>query len=107
MRISDWSSDVCSSDLRDDGPMNKSNNTMVVNCVAYSSAGERQDIALDDISETLAADSKGFVWVGTLEPDEPLMQTLQHEFGLHELAVEDAHHAHQRPKIEEIGRAHV
>src|SRR3546814_8421073 len=59
MRISDWSSDVCSSDLRDDGPMNKSNNTMVVNCVAYSSAGERQDIALDDISETLAADSKG------------------------------------------------
>jgi magnesium transporter len=83
--------------------MNKSNNTMVVNCVAYSNAGERHDIALDDISETLAADSKGFVWVGTLEPDEPLMQTLQHEFGLHELAVEDAHHAHQRPKIEVYG----
>ncbi|PKM05724.1 MAG: magnesium transporter, partial [Gammaproteobacteria bacterium HGW-Gammaproteobacteria-5] len=76
---------------------------MVVNCVAYSNAGERHDIALDDISETLAADSKGFVWVGTLEPDEPLMQTLQHEFGLHELAVEDAHHAHQRPKIEVYG----
>ncbi|MDP1698130.1 MAG: magnesium and cobalt transport protein CorA [Xanthomonadaceae bacterium] len=83
--------------------MNKSNNTMVVNCVAYSNAGERHDIALDDISETLAADSKGFVWVGTLEPDEPLMQTLQHEFGLHDLAVEDAHHAHQRPKIEVYG----
>lgn len=83
--------------------MNKSNNTMVVNCVAYSNAGERHDIALDDISETLAADSKGFVWIGTLEPDEPLMQTLQHEFGLHELAVEDAHHAHQRPKIEVYG----
>ncbi|PKM15275.1 MAG: magnesium transporter [Gammaproteobacteria bacterium HGW-Gammaproteobacteria-2] len=76
---------------------------MVVNCVAYSNAGERHDIALDDISETLAADSKGFVWIGTLEPDEPLMQTLQHEFGLHELAVEDAHHAHQRPKIEVYG----
>lgn len=76
---------------------------MVVNCVAYSSAGERHDIALDAISETLAADSKGFVWVGTWEPDEPLLQTLQREFGLHELAVEDAHHAHQRPKIEVYG----
>lgn len=83
--------------------MNKSKNAMVVNCVAYNSAGERRDIALDDISETLAADSKGFVWVGTLEPDEPILQTLQHEFGLHELAVEDAHHAHQRPKIEVYG----
>lgn len=80
-------------------------NAMVVNCVAYSSAGERHDIALDDISEALAGDSKGFVWVGTVEPDEPLLQTLQHEFGLHELAVEDAHHAHQRPKIEVYGES--
>lgn len=85
--------------------MNPSNNAMVVNCVAYGSAGERHDIALDDISEALAADSKGFVWVGTVEPDEPLLQTLQHEFGLHELAVEDAHHAHQRPKIEVYGES--
>jgi len=83
--------------------MSPSNNAMVINCVAYSSTGERRDIALDDISETLAADGKGFVWVGTMEPDEPLMQTLQLEFGLHELAVEDAHHAHQRPKIEVYG----
>jgi magnesium transporter len=88
---------------RDDVGMSPSNNAMVINCVAYSSTGERRDIALDDISETLAADGKGFVWVGTMEPDEPLMQTLQLEFGLHELAVEDAHHAHQRPKIEVYG----
>ena len=28
---------------------------------------------------------------------------MQHEFGLHDLAVEDARHGHQRPKVEEYG----
>ncbi|MDQ3290675.1 MAG: magnesium/cobalt transporter CorA, partial [Bacteroidota bacterium] len=37
------------------------------------------------------------------EPDEDLMNQAQKEFGLHELAVEDAHQAHQRPKIETFG----
>jgi magnesium transporter len=77
--------------------------TMVKNCVAYSDAGTRgPEIDLAAVSEVLQAGS-GFVWVGLHEPDEPLLEELQEEFDLHDLAVEDAHHAHQRPKIESYG----
>jgi magnesium transporter len=41
-----------------------------------------------------------FYWVGIHEPDEAEMRRLQKRFGLHELAVEDALHAHQLPKVE-------
>jgi magnesium transporter len=40
------------------------------------------------------------VWLGLHEPDDTLLRKVQLAFGLHELAIEDAHHAHQRPKIE-------
>lgn len=43
---------------------------------------------------------EAFVWVGLHEPDERQMQTVADVFGLHELAVEDAVHAHQRPKLD-------
>jgi magnesium transporter len=77
--------------------------SMVVNCVAYSAHGKRlRDISIDEISEALA-ESSGFVWVGLHEPSEALLEQLQEEFGLHDLAVEDAHNAHQRPKIEAYG----
>lgn len=76
---------------------------MVANCAAYSADGRKiRDITLDEISDFLAQPS-GFVWVGLVEPDEALLEKLQGEFGLHELAVEDAHTAHQRPKIEAYG----
>ena len=42
----------------------------------------------------------GFVWIGLHEPDEHQMQVVADVFGLHPLAVEDAVHAHQRPKLE-------
>jgi magnesium transporter len=44
-----------------------------------------------------------FVWVGLHEPDEELLRRVQREFGLHDLAIEDAHRAHQRPKLERYG----
>ena len=76
---------------------------MVVNCVAYDSKGARlPDITLDQISDVLEMPDS-FVWVGLHEPDEALLEKLQEEFNLHDLAVEDAHHAHQRPKIEVYG----
>ncbi|HET6912511.1 MAG TPA: magnesium/cobalt transporter CorA [Rhodanobacteraceae bacterium] len=78
-------------------------NSMVANCVAYDAHGNRlRNITLDEISDVLA-EPDTFVWVGLVEPDEPLLQKMQEEFGLHELAVEDAHNAHQRPKIEAYG----
>ncbi len=42
----------------------------------------------------------GFVWVGLHEPDSHQINGIAETFGLHELAVEDAVHAHQRPKLE-------
>jgi len=77
--------------------------SMVANCAAYGADGKKiRDITLDEISDFLASPD-GFVWVGLVEPDEPLLEKLRMEFGLHELAVEDAHSAHQRPKIESYG----
>ena len=76
---------------------------MVVNCVAYDEHGARlPEITLDQISDLLERENT-FVWVGLHEPSEALLDKLQEEFGLHDLAVEDAHHAHQRPKIEVYG----
>ena len=76
----------------------------VVNCAVYRQ-GVRTDIHLDQISDVLAVDDGSFVWVGLYEPHESLLDTLQEEFGLHDLAVEDAHNAHQRPKIETYGNS--
>jgi magnesium transporter len=75
----------------------------VVNCAVYDRAGQRRDISLDEISDVLAVDDGSFVWVGLYEPEDALLDKLQEEFGLHDLAVEDAQHAHQRPKIESYG----
>ena len=73
---------------------------MVVNCIAYKRDGSRiGEISLDAISDVLAQPDT-FVWVGLHEPDEPLLLKLQEEFGLHDLAIEDAHNAHQRTKLE-------
>jgi len=82
-----------------DLPQSPSTPAMLVNCIAYAKDGRKlRDITLDEISDFLASDS--FVWVGLHEPDEKLLDKLQQEFGLHDLAIEDAHHAHQRPKLE-------
>ncbi len=77
----------------------------VVNCAAYDRSGRRRDISLDAISDVLAVDDGSFVWVGLYEPVEGLLDKLQEEFGLHDLAVEDAQHAHQRPKVEAFGNS--
>jgi len=76
---------------------------MVVNCIAYHKDGSRiGDVTLDAISDVLTEPGT-FVWVGLHEPDEHLLLKLQDEFGLHDLAIEDAHAAHQRTKIETYG----
>jgi magnesium transporter len=51
----------------------------------------------------LAVEDDSFIWVGLYEPEDAELLKLQEEFGLHDLAVEDALHAHQRPKIEAYG----
>ena len=77
----------------------------VINCAVYDRTGKRRDISLDEISDALAVEDDSFVWVGLYEPEDVLLDKLQEEFGLHDLAVEDAQHAHQRPKIEAYGNS--
>lgn len=74
----------------------------VVNCSAYRHGAKLRDLTIDEISDVLQ-DPEAFVWVGLYEPDQDLLRKLQEEFGLHELAIEDASNAHQRPKLEEYG----
>jgi magnesium transporter len=73
--------------------------TSIVHCVAYRNGQPLGDISIDELSVVIKQPDT-FVWLGLHEPDDPLLQKIQGEFGLHVLAIEDAHHAHQRPKIE-------
>ena len=77
-------------------------NNMVMKCVAYQNGVSIGDVTIDDISEVLKLENT-FVWLGLLEANSELLAKIQEEFGLHDLAIEDACAAHQRPKIEEFG----
>src|SRR3546814_17431430 len=73
------------------------------NAAVYNASGKLRDIALDEISDVLANDDDSFVWVGVYEPEDAVLDKLQEEFDLHDLAIEDARNAHQRPKLEAYG----
>lgn len=75
---------------------------MLINCVAYQDGRKLNDVPVEEISEYLNRPDC-FVWVALKDADPQELGQMQKEFGLHELAVEDAHHGHQRPKIEEYG----
>jgi magnesium transporter len=75
---------------------------MLINCVAYQDGRKLADVAVEDISDYVAR-GDCFVWVALREGDAAELAVMQEEFGLHELAVEDASRGHQRPKIEEYG----
>lgn len=75
---------------------------MLVNCAAYQHGKKLKEIAIAEIGQ-YAAQPDCFVWVALNEPDPGELEVLQKEFNLHELAVEDAHHGHQRPKMDEYG----
>jgi magnesium transporter len=74
----------------------------VVDCAVYRD-GERQpgapswQEAVDDVE----AGGTGFVWIGLHEPTAAQIVGIADRFGLHPLAVEDAVHAHQRPKLDQ------
>ena len=77
---------------------------MLVNCVAYQEGRKIADIPKEAISDYVSRPDC-FVWVALKDPEPSELEEMQAEFGLHELAVEDAHHGHQRPKIEEYGNS--
>jgi magnesium transporter len=73
---------------------------MIIDCAVYQDGKRRPgQLALDDAYEASLTEN-AFVWIGLYEPDEVEFDSVRREFNLHELAVEDAIHAHQRPKLE-------
>lgn len=75
---------------------------MLINCVVYQAGKKLCDIPVAEISDYLQKPGC-FVWVALRDADEAELDLMQEEFSLHELAVEDARHGHQRPKVEEYG----
>jgi magnesium transporter len=76
----------------------------VVDSAVYR-AGERQ-CSPKTLAETYTAlrdEPDGMAWIGLYRPDATELASLASEFDLHELAVEDAITAHQRPKLERYG----
>ncbi|MBC7857320.1 MAG: magnesium/cobalt transporter CorA [Burkholderiaceae bacterium] len=77
---------------------------MLINCVAYQGGKKLGDIPVVDISEYIVLPDC-LVWVALNDAEPAELEEMRHEFGLHELAVEDARAGHQRPKIEEYGNS--
>ncbi|CAN0621148.1 Magnesium transport protein CorA [Burkholderia multivorans] len=75
---------------------------MLINCAAYQDGRKLADIDIDAISDYVAQPDC-FVWVALKDPAPDELALMGEEFGLHELALEDARKGHQRPKIEEYG----
>ncbi len=76
---------------------------MIVNNVIYVDGERAATPATVEETTKLATSLHGMAWVGLSKPTEQELARVAKEFGLHELAVEDALHAHQRPKIEQYG----
>lgn len=74
----------------------------VINCAAYAEGRRIAAVKITDINKLLQQPDT-FVWIGLHEPDAALLLEAQRQFCLHDLAIEDAHNAHQRPKIEIYG----
>ena len=73
---------------------------MIVDCAIYDN-GVRRDGKVELKNAYQERHQPGsFVWIGLYEPTEEEFESLRREFCLHPLAVEDAIHAHQRPKVE-------
>ena len=76
----------------------------VVAAAAYHKGRKVADIALDE-GHQWAARPGHFVWIGLRDPGSSELHTLQEQFGLHELAMEDAIAQHTRAKLEIFGDA--
>jgi magnesium transporter len=73
---------------------------MIIDCAVYQDGKRRPgELALHEAYEAGSAEN-AFVWIGLYEPDEAEFDSVRREFNLHELAVEDAILAHERPKLE-------
>jgi magnesium transporter len=76
---------------------------VIVDCAVYEDGRRLSgELAIEDAYEA-ARQNGTFAWIGLLNPTVPEFESARREFDLHELAVEDAVKAHQRPKLEVYG----
>ncbi|HEX8804346.1 MAG TPA: magnesium/cobalt transporter CorA [Acidimicrobiales bacterium] len=76
---------------------------MIIDCAVYDKGVRRPGhLDVEDALESLT-DDDSFVWIGLYEPTQDEFDAVTAELDLHPLAVEDAIHAHQRPKLELYG----
>lgn len=73
---------------------------MIIDCAIYDDGVRRPGDQPTVGARNAAAAADSFVWIGLFEPTEEEFAAVRDEFDLHELAVEDAMKAHQRPKLE-------
>ena len=78
--------------------------SQIVAAAVYHKGHKVTDIQLDE-GRHWAEQPEHMVWIGLREPDSSLLQILQQQFNLHELAMEDAIARHTRPKLETFGDA--
>lgn len=76
---------------------------LIVNCVVYQHGRRLTDISLTEVRQYVAQPGC-FVWVALKDPSAEELGSIETDFDLHELAVEDIRHGHQRPKLEEYGQ---
>jgi magnesium transporter len=79
--------------------MGEREGAMLVGCAAYEDGKRIADFTIEEVPGFRRGKGR-FVWIGLHEPSEELLRKVQRLFGLHDLAIEDAHNAHQRPKLE-------
>jgi magnesium transporter len=77
----------------EDGPV-------IVDCAVYTDGHRREGKLPVEQALEAANEPNSFVWIGLHEPSHDEFEAVRAEFGVHELAVEDAVSAHQRPKLE-------
>ena len=70
---------------------------MIINCVAYQNGQKLADIPVGQI-HLYINEPDCFVWVALADPEPAELEAMQKEFGLHELAVEDAPRWSSAPK---------
>jgi magnesium transporter len=77
---------------------------VIVDCAIYEDGVRRTgDLPLGEAARAASDEHPGWVWLGLYEPTAEEFDSIRREFELHELAVEDAIEAHQRPKLEMYG----
>lgn len=75
---------------------------MIIDCAGYENGHRISTLPISAVQDWITHPHR-FVWIGLFEPSRALLHEVQQQFGLHDLAVEDALNAHQRPKLEFYG----